>query len=204
MTIVKKFGIKSLRLSDPIQAFEDYCKSVTTGMTNNVETFPLPPVPIKQIEEKVKALGDANVAEGDRSANTRSQVKKIKGEIIEVLSTNANYVLLVANGDRSIAVLSGYTLTEGERKPQPPKEFKAVFVGVGPDPGTAIVNIEERAGNALFIVQQKVEDKWVMIDAFGELTFTVEGLPPGQSMLRIYGKKSKKKSPAVELVVRAS
>ncbi len=181
-----------------------YAKAVYDGMNANAATFPAPPITMVNFKAAITAAETANVSEAERSANTDAELEKRIKTLREMLETLSNYVLFVANGDRSIAALSGFQLNKETTTKKAPGEFRAVFVRPGADAGEAVVNIEERAGNTLFIVQLLVEDKWVMIDAFNTLTFTVEELPAGPSRLRIYGKKGKKKSPAVELIVRAS
>lgn len=181
-----------------------YAKAVYAGMNSNAATFTDPPITMVNFKAAITAAENADVPEADRSANTDAELEKKLKTLREMLLTLSTYVLFVANGDRSIGALSGFELNKEETTKKTPGEFRAVFVRPGADAGTAIVNVEERAGNTLFIVQLWVEDKWVMIDAFNTLTFTVEELPAGSSRLRIYGKKGKTKSPAVELIVRAS
>lgn len=181
-----------------------YAKAVHTGMSANAATFPAPPITMVAFKEAIDMAVAAQVPEADRSDNTDALLDKRAGELRKMLDTLATYVLFVADGDRSMAALSGFELNKEEKTKHTPGEFSAKFVKPGADAGTAIVRIEERAGNTLFIVQLKVDDKWVMVDAFNTLLFTVEGLPAGQSTLRIFGKKGKTKSPAVMVVVRAS
>jgi hypothetical protein len=178
-------------------------RSASKGMTTHKDIYPAPEPPIGALDTAIAALVAADVPEGDRSANTDLVLQERKVAVINILEPQSRYVLLVANGDRTKAAKSGFQLNVEETVSKPPGEFKAVFVKAGPDDGTAIVKIEERAGCAIFIVQLKADDKWVMIDAFNTLQFTVEGLPSGASILRIYGKKGTKKGPAMEIVVKA-
>jgi hypothetical protein len=172
-------------------------------MAAHKDIYPAPTPPLGTLEEAMNALEAADAPEGDRSPNTDLVLSAKKLVVIDILEPLSRYVLLTADGNRYKAALSGFPLNAEETVSRPPGEFKAVFVQPGPDDGTATVRIEERAGCALFIVELKVEEKWVMIDAFNTLLFTVEGLPSGSSVLRIYGKKGVKKSPAVEIVVKA-
>lgn len=181
-----------------------YAKAVSKGLTNHVDIYASPTPTVKELDDAITALENAQVSEDDRSASTDRVLEEKKQAVLAVLEPQSRYVLLVADGDRSKAAKSGFKLNAEETVKKVPGEFKAVFVRPGADAGTSIVRIEERAGCAFFLVQLKVEEKWVMIDGFNTLTFTVEGLPSGSSTLRIYGKKGTKKSPAVEIVVRAS
>ena len=181
-----------------------YAKAAHKGMTDNAARFTEPPVRMSDFLAAIEAAEAAQVPEAERSANTDAVLNNHIKTLRQMLETLASYVLFIANGDRFVAGLSGFELNKEETTSRTPGEFNAKFVGVGANPGTANVRIEERAGCALFIVQLKVGDDWVMIDAFNTLLFTVEGLPSGPSLLRIYGKKGDAKSPMLELAVRAS
>lgn len=181
-----------------------YAKAVHKGMTDNAAKFPEPLVSMADFLTAIEAAETAQVPEADRSANTDAVLEQRISALRQMLETLANYVLFAANNNRFTAGLSGFELNKEETTSHSPGEFNAKFVGVGPNPGTAIVRIEERAGCAFFLVQMKVGEEWVMIDGFNTLLFTVEGLPSGSSILRIYGKKGNAKSPVVELAVRAS
>ncbi len=180
-----------------------YGKAVLAGMGAHTELFPEPVPTLKELDDAIKALVAADVPEGDRSPNTDLVLQEKKMVVIGILEPLSRFVLLKANGDRTTAAKSGFKLNVEETVNKAPGEFSAKFVRTGPADGSATVRIEERAGCALFIVELKVEEKWVMMDAFNTLLFTVEGLPSGSSVLRIYGKKGVKKSPAVEIVVKA-
>ncbi len=200
----KKLVIKLPREDTSPAIVIDYAKAVYSGMSTNAATFPAPPVSMESLKKAIDDAEAAKVPEADRSANTDLELEKQIGVIYSMMGQLSIYVLFVANNDRYIGGLSGFEFNKEETTSHTPSVFSAKFVSPGPNPGTAIVRIEERAGNAFFLVQVQIEGKWVIIDGFNELLFTVEGLPPGQSILRIYGKKGKKKSPAVEIVVRAS
>ncbi len=181
-----------------------YAKAAHKGMSDNATTFPSPPIIMLDFKKAIDAAEAAIVPEADRSENTDKALAKLVNDLRKMLETLATYVLFVADGDRYTAGLSGFELNKEETISRKPGEFKAKFMQAGPNPGTAIVRIEERAGCAFFIVKRKVGDDWVMLDAFNTLLFTVEGLPSGESTLLIYGKKGSDKSPEVQLVVRAS
>lgn len=181
-----------------------YGKAVHTGMSAHREIFSSPMPSVEALKTALDELETANVSEANRSDNTDIVLEEKRMAVMDILEPQSRYVLLVADGDRSKAAKSGFKLNVAESVKKVPGEFKAVFVRPGTDAGTAVINIEERAGNAFFLVMLWVEDKWVMIDGFNTLTFAVEGLPPGESKLRIYGKKGKRKSPVVDLLVRAS
>ncbi len=181
-----------------------YAKASHSGMSTNAETFPSPPISMADFLKAIEAAENAIVPEADRSDNTDKALEKLVKDLRRMLETLATYVLFVADGDRYIASLSGFELNKEETTTHKPGEFKAKFMQPGPNPGTAVVRIEQRAGNVLFIVKRKVGDDWVMIDAYNTLLFTVEGLPSGESTLLIYGKKGTDLSPEVQVVVRAS
>lgn len=181
-----------------------YAKAVHKGMSTNAATFPSPPISMEDLKKAFDAAEAAIVPEADRSDNTDKALAKLIKDLRKVLETLAAYVLFVADGDRYTAGLSGFELNKEETTNHKPGAFKAKFMQPGPNPGTAIVRIEERAGNALFIVKRKVGEDWVMIDAYNTLLFAVEGLPSGESILLLYGKKGTDLSPEVQLVVRAS
>lgn len=181
-----------------------YAKAAHSGMSTNATTFPSPPIRMEDFKKGIDDAEAAIVPEADRSENTDKVLDKLIKDLRKMLETLATYVLFVADGDRYTASLSGFELNKEETTTHKPGEFKAKFMQPGANPGTAVVRIEERAGSAFFIVKLLVEGKWVMIDAFNTLLFTVEGLPSGESRLLVYGKKGTDTSPEVQLVVRAS
>lgn len=204
MAKIKKLAIIQPDVKASPSTVITYAKAVHKGMSDNAATFPAPPITMEDFKKAIDAAEAAVVPEADRSENTDKKLDKLIKDLRKLLETLATYVLFVADGDRHKAGLSGFELNKEETTTHNPGEFKAKFMKPGPNPGTAIVRIEERAGSAFFIVKRKMGDDWVMIDAFNTLLFTVEGLPSGESTLLIYGKKGTEKSPEVQLVVRAS
>lgn len=179
-------------------------ESVLEGMTNHTAEFPEPPVTMVAFAAALNLLKDSVVPESEKNTTTTNLMQKRKVDFINnQLLPNSNYVLLVANGDRYIAGLSGYRLSKEEVTPVEPSEFQAVSMGVGPIVGSTIVRILERAGCIFFIVKHKVGDDYIMHNAYNTLTFTVTDLPSGTNILQIIGKKGEYTSPPVELVVRA-
>ncbi len=179
-------------------------RNVINGMTEHVAIYPAPTPTVAALVTALDELVAADVPFAERNINSSIVLQQKKVVVIDLLSSMSNYVLLIANGDRPKAALSGFGLNKENTTNHTPSQFGVAFDGAGPDGGTAYVRITERAGNALFIVQLLVEDKWVMIDAFNTLRFLVKGLPSGASTLRIYGKKGEVPSPSIDLVVRAS
>ncbi len=205
MVIVKKLTIKLPREDASVSSVISYCENVETGMTANADTFPLPVPTLVLFSAAIVALKASVPSKDEKNTmNTKAMQKHKKDIIINFLQPWSEYVLLVANGDRYKAGLSGFVLNVAEKVEHNPGPFSAVSIGPGPDAGQAIVEVGERAGNALFIVELKVGEQWAMIDAFNTLKFTVEGLPSGESIIRITGKKGVKRSPKVTLIVRAS
>ena len=167
--------------------------------------FANPIVPLKDLEAANIALDATILPENKRSNDTDMVMEEKKLELLELLVKLSNYVLLVANGDRVIAGLSGFKLTKEEKTPDNPTTLELDKVTTGSSAGTARVSLKSRAGCAIFIVQLKnAEGEYKMFDAFNTTTFDLEGLPAGESLIRIYGKKGKKKSPMLDAVVRAS
>ncbi|MBI1225734.1 MAG: hypothetical protein GC192_10905 [Bacteroidetes bacterium] len=205
MAKIKKLSIKLPKENASVASVISYCDNVETGMADNADTFP-DPVPTLALFTAALVALKASVPSRDEknTTNTKLMQKNKKDIINNFLKPWADYVLLVANGDRYTAGLSGFVLNVEDTMEHDPSAFTATFKGVGPDGGQAIVEINQRAGNALFIVELKVGDQWEMIDAFNTLKFVVEGLPSGESTLRITGKKGVKKSPKIILSVRAS
>ncbi len=204
MAKIKKLVIRLPKETAAPATVITYAKAVHSGMSTNASTFPAPPITMEDFKKAIDAAEGAVVPEADRSDNTDKALERLIGDLRRVLETLASYVLYVANNDRFKAGLSGFELNKEETTNHKPGEFKAKFMQPGPNPGTAVVRIEERAGCTFFIVKLKVEDKWVMIDAFNTLLFTIEGLPSGESTILVYGKKGTDVSPEVQLVVRAS
>ena len=178
--------------------------SVKTNMTKNLAVFPDPVPTLDDLGTALQALKDSVPPENERSTASNNLTEKLKKEFIEnYLKPLSGYVLFVAKGDRYKAGLSGFELSKEDTVERAPGEIEAVFVGPGPSEGTAKVRILNRAGNALFKVYLKVDDKWVMLDAFNTLTFIVKNLPSGSSQLRIIGKKGDLESPPVDITVKA-
>ncbi len=179
-------------------------ESVLEGMTNHADVFTAPPVTMLALAAALNLLKDAVVPENEKNTTTTNLMQKRKADFIKnELLPLSNYVLLVANGDRYIAGLSGFRLNKEESTPIDPSEFSATFISVGSVIGSAIIRIDERAGSSFFIVKLKVGDDFVMHDAFDTLLIEVTNLPSGPNILEIYGKKNKKTSPPVQLLVRA-
>lgn len=205
MAKIKKLSIKIPKEEASVSSVISYCENVKTGMTDNAATFPDADPTLLLFIAALTALKASVPSKDEKNTTNTKAMQKHKKDIIKnFLQPWSEYVLLVANGDRYVAGLSGFVLNVENTVEKDPSAFTATFVGVGPDGGQAIVEITERAGNALFIVEKKVGEDWVMIDAFNTLKFTVEGLPSGESNIRITGKKNVKKSPKVILSVRAS
>lgn len=180
-------------------------ESVVNGLTTHVGQFPNPVVKIEDLSAAVTALDAAILPENSRSNNTNMVMEQKKGELLDLLSKEANFVLLIANGDRSIAGLSGFTLSKDEKSPNNPTTLELKKVSTGSSAGTATVSLKDRAGCAIFLVMLKNgEGDYKMFDAFNTTAFELTGLPAGESLLRIYGKKGKKKTPTLDVVVRAS
>lgn len=180
-------------------------ESVLNGMTTHAASFPDPAVKLTDLETAVTALDESILPENKRSNDTNMVMEQRKLELLDLLAKQSNYVLLVANGDRTIAEFSGFTLTKEEKTPNNPTVLELNKVSTGTSAGTANVSLKSRAGCAIFIVQLKHADgEYSMLDGFNTTSFLLEGLPAGESVLRIYGKKGKKKSPNLDVVVRAS
>ena len=205
MAKIKKLTIKLPREDASVNYVVSYAQNVLNGMTDNAATFPSPNPTLALFSAALDALIASVPAKDEKNTVSTNLMQKRKKEVINNnLRPQADYVLMVANGDRYTAGLSGFVLNAEDTNEHQPSVFTARFVGVGSDPGTAIVEIDNRAGNALFIVELKVGEQFVMIDAFNTLKFTVGGLPSGESIIRITGKKGNRRSPQVMLVVRAS
>ncbi len=199
----KKFTIILLEENASATSVLTLGKSVSTNMGLNATTFPTPPVALTALDTALEELEEADVPEDNRSNMTDLNLKNKKLIVLAMLSTLAGYVLMIANGNRNKASLSGFTLSAEDTVDHPPGEFELKSRKAGADEGTVEIRLNHRAGNAVFIVQLKVGDEWVIIDAFNTITFVVKGLPSGTSYLRIYGKKGDKKSPAIEVTVKA-
>lgn len=205
MAKIKKLTIKLPKENASVASVISYAENVENGMTDNAATFPSPTPTLALFSAALAALIASIPAKDEKNTVSTNLMQKLKKELIDsYLRPLADYVLLVSNGDRYTAGLSGFVLNVEDTTEHLPSVFTARFVGVGADPGTAIVEIDERAGNVLFIVELKVNDQFVMLDAYNTLKFTVEGLPSGESIIRLTGKKGTRRSPQVTLVVRAS
>lgn len=205
MAKITRLSTKLPKENASVSSVISYCENVETGMTDNADIFPAPVPTLVLFSAALVALIASVPTKDEKNTTNTNLMQKHKKDIIKnFLQPWSDYVLLVANGDRYKAGLSGFVLNVEDTVEHDPGPFSAVFIGPGPDAGQAIVEVAERAGNALFIVELKVGEQWVMVDAFNTLKFTVEGLPSGESIIRITGKKGVKKSPKVTLIVRAS
>lgn len=204
MPRIKKLSIILPDERSPVSTVITDGENVLEGMTNNADVFTTPPVTMLALAAALNLLKDSVVPENEKNTTTTNLMHKRKADFIKnELLPLSNYVLLVANGDRYIAGLSGFRLNKEETSNTEPGEFQAVSMGVGPIVGSTIVRILERAGCIFFIVKHKVGDDYIMHNAYNTLTFTVTDLPSGSNILQIIGKKGEYTSPPVELVVRA-
>lgn len=199
-----KLGIILPKPKSPATDYVSLGRAVVSGLTSNPSIFVTPAVPIKDIDDATKAVEDAIVPELKKSKETDLILESKKQALLSLLITESNYVLLIANGDRMTAELSGFKLTKESTTKQDPSALEVKKIAIGADPGTAIITLKERAGCAFFLVMLKLEDgTFQLIDGFNTLEFTVTSLPSGESTLRIYGKKDDKVSPFLDVLVRA-
>ncbi len=183
----------------------EYSKSVETGCTANAGIFSTPPDPIIDLTKQREKTEQSILPERFRSQATDEETEMQKTVLLALLLRNANYVLLVANGNRTIAQLSGHTLNKAEKVKRPPADLALdkweSNVNV---PGGVKIRLQGAADGSLFIVQHKDEEGvFRMIDAFNTVIFDVEGLPAGDNILRVYAKKGKVKTAPIEFLVKA-
>lgn len=199
-----KLGIVLLKEKSPAQDMLDYGKAVVDGMSTNADIFLNPVVSMKDLNEAVTALQNSIVPELKRSKETDLILDEKRSALSKLLASQSNYVLWVAAGDRTVVERSGFNPTKESTTPQNPTTLELKKATFGKVLGTVEVSLKDRAGCALFIVMLKDEDGvFRMVDAFNTINFTVSGLPSGESMIRVYGKKNDKVTPNLDFMVRA-
>jgi hypothetical protein len=200
----RKLGIILPTKKSPTSEYTTTGKSVVSGIGSNPTIFANPVVPMKDLDEATKAVEAAILPELKQSRETDLILETKKAALLVILNKLANYVLLIANGDRMIAELSGFKLTKETSESQDPSALELKKTSIGANPGTAQVVLKDRAGAAFFLVMLKdIHGEFKIIDGFNTLDFIVLGLPSGESTLRIYGKKNEKVSPTLDVLVRA-
>lgn len=172
-------------------------------MTTNAALFKEPPVSIADLKAQKEKVIAANVPERDANQQTKEVLKEAKNDLLSMLTKNANYVLLVANGSRTVAGYSGYKLSKENTEPKDPTVLELDYAQATTEEGEALIALKNRAGCILFLVSVlDVDGTPVLHDAFNTITFTVKGLRSGNNVLQIYGKKNDKVTPKIKFNVR--
>lgn len=180
-----------------------YARRVKTNLTTYAETFPNPTVKLPDFEAAITTLENSIVTGKEKSDATDERTAQFQKPVMEMLYTLSVYVLMVANSDRYIAGLSGFTLNKEESEAKKTEDLAVDNSKPGKEDGTVIISLKGRAGYDLFIVERKTETGWTMLWAYRKLYFTVKGLPSGSSILRITGTKGDVPGDSIEIVVKA-
>lgn len=204
MVIVRKLSIILPKENASVSSVIAYGKNVKNGLTDNATTFPDPEPTLVQLGTALTELEASIPPADEKNTVSTNLMQKLKKDFIKnMLSPIADYVLLVANGDRFTAGLSGCKLNKEERLPVVQGPISGTYVSAGAEDGTANIRITDRGNNDFFVFSLKVGDNWVVLDAFGLVDILVKGLPSGSSIIRIVGKKSDVPGTPIELVVKA-
>ncbi|MBI1225163.1 MAG: hypothetical protein GC192_07970 [Bacteroidetes bacterium] len=203
MSRYRSFRIKLPSANASATSVYNYGNAVKVGLSANVATYASPTPTVAQLTTALDELLAADVPKTERSENTRNTLLQKIAAVMEMLEDLAPYVIGIAGNDRYKAGLSGFPLSKEESTVRHQGPFGIKSVKPGEADGTVDIVLSNRGGNDYFKVFRKVDDVWVLHDAFQNKSYTLTNLPSGTSIIKIVGYKSDMPGSEVETVAKA-
>ena len=143
---IPKITLNFARLRDSV--FENKAKHILESMTDN-PNFPDPIPTLVQLQTAITNYSNALVAAAELGKNNVANKNKYRSELELLLFQLGMFVMFVANGNVTILISSGYTLSK-EPEPQHLENPGMVMLENGISTGQLVATIKKPAGARSF------------------------------------------------------
>lgn len=171
----------SYRKLKPIKLHE-FASFVRQQVSTHTTEFPTPMPTMMELSESVDELLAAITNAGDGGRVMREALKVTRATVVTKLDTLKNYVTFTANGDRQVAVLSGFpfTKTPSRRTLGEPGTPELAYNG---QQGEMLMKIKAVAGAQSYL-HQYTADPMLQNESWTSMSCTsasckIAGLTPG-------------------------
>ena len=152
----KKFiAVLHINSAKEVDNVHNLCTKVISSMAANATTFPNPN-PTLAILTTENATLKTLIADALSGNHQKVQARNEQSQkVLNMLRNQANYVSMIANGDRAVILLSGFESGD-EPSPHPiPDKVVIKRVEDGLEPHSAKIHIEPAGTDASYIVQSQ-------------------------------------------------